>query len=870
MSEKNGGGWRRRKRFWLSLMVLCVLFLGVLLLPPLVNISRYKAQITNLIAASLGRPVRLSSVEARLFPWPGFVLTDLSVAEDPAYGAEPVLHADTVRASIRLLSLWRGRLEIDTIRMDDASLNLVRIQGGGWNLDPLLRTATAHAHAAESGGGTGAPRVLPFFEASNSRINIKNGVEKLPFSLVNADISFWQPNPGEWRVRLRGEPVRTDISLAQADTGFVRLDADLHEAPALRQMPVHLDMEWSQAQLGQLTLLLLGSDAGWRGDLTGDLHLSGTAEAAQIKARLRATGVRRAEFVPAEPMDFDANCGLIADLPQRAVHHLTCDSPLGDGQVHLSGEFPGGAALPHFSVDLDRIPVAAALDALRTLRSGLAPDLEASGTASGNLTYAPAILPPAAKPAPSRSKRIHSGRLLAATAVHPLTGSIAVKEFELRGDGLSEPIRVSKLLLAPALGPMPASSDAWALAATTAIPAGAAVPLTVSTRFGISGYRLELHGQASIARVRELASLAGLASAAGLKDLTGDAPLAMDMTAEGPWLPVEKLSFGVSSPALQPGPALPQQAGQDGDRLSGTLLLRDALWKAGYLADPVRISEATLRAEAGQLLWSPVIFSYGPVEGTASLTVPFSCSSSPSCAPAFQARLGALNAAVLQTTLLGAHERGTLLSTLLARFRLSSAPAWPDLDGSIQAASLELGPVTLEEPTATVHTGADGARITALDAGLLGGHIHVTGTVAAASAEDKPSYALEGQFEKISPQALGRLLGLRCSGGALYGNGRVELAGFTARNLAASARGSVHFDWRRGSVAALSGASSVPRALARFDHWSADLAIANGQLAIEQSQLWRGARTLPVHASISLSSPPRVVFARSMRSPARR
>ena len=101
----------------------------------------------SLISASLGRPVRLSSVELRLLPRPGFVLTDLTVEEDPAYGAEPVLHANTVTASIRLLSLWRGRLEIDTISVDEASLNLVRTAAGRWNLDSLLRTATAQAQS---------------------------------------------------------------------------------------------------------------------------------------------------------------------------------------------------------------------------------------------------------------------------------------------------------------------------------------------------------------------------------------------------------------------------------------------------------------------------------------------------------------------------------------------------------------------------------------------------------------------------------------------------------------------------------------------------------------------------------------------------
>jgi len=84
-------------------------------------------------------------VRGRLLPRPGFVLYDLTVEEDPAYGAEPLLHATKVVASIRLLSLWRGRLEISEVSVDEASLNLVRMPEGRWNLESLLQTAATKA-----------------------------------------------------------------------------------------------------------------------------------------------------------------------------------------------------------------------------------------------------------------------------------------------------------------------------------------------------------------------------------------------------------------------------------------------------------------------------------------------------------------------------------------------------------------------------------------------------------------------------------------------------------------------------------------------------------------------------------------------------
>ncbi len=456
---------KNRKRLWLALTALAVL-LALLIVPPFVSVSRYKARITQLISASLGRPVRLSSVEMRLLPRPGFVLSDLSVEEDPAYGTEPILHANSVSASIRLLSLWRGHIELDAIRVDEASLNLVRTPAGRWNLDSLLRTAAAHAQSAP--GSSEATKQnqqvkLPYLEATNSRINIKSGVEKLPYSLVDAKFSLEEQSPGDWRVQLRGEPARTDLTIWQADAGVVRLTANLHQAAELRQMPLRADLEWREAQLGQLTRLLLGSDAGWRGDLTGELHLEGTADAAQITTRLRAIGVHRAEFAPAEPMDFDANCAFVAHFSARAMENLICDSPLGSGRIRLSGKLPGQGSLPSFSIGLDHIPVAVALDALRSVRSGFAPGLEATGSASGQLNFSPSAAESAAKPvhaAKSRSAKDHP------VIEGPLTGSLKVTGLQFSGSGLNQPVEIPEVILTPVAAPI---DQPQALTAATAI-----------------------------------------------------------------------------------------------------------------------------------------------------------------------------------------------------------------------------------------------------------------------------------------------------------------------------------------------------------------------------------------------------------------
>jgi len=62
------------------------------------------------------------------------------------------------------------------------------------------------------------------------------------------------------------------------------------------------------------------------------------------------------------------------------------------------------------------------------------------------------------------------------------------------------------------------------------------------------------------------------------------------------------------------------------------VILHNANWKADYLANYVEIAKATLHLDNGEVRWDPVDFSYGPVKGTASLTLPANCDpASPAC-----------------------------------------------------------------------------------------------------------------------------------------------------------------------------------------------------------------------------------------------
>jgi AsmA family/AsmA-like C-terminal region len=586
---------RSRKSRWnrrIALIgILIVLIAAAVVLPPLVNIGRYQRRITALMTRSMGRPVHMSSVELRLLPRPGFVLNDLSVSEDPGFGAEPILFARTVVASIRLPSLWRGRLEIDRVSVDEASLNLVQSADGRWNLGSLLMGA----QPALTGGNTSAAagqdkRVsgiavhFPYLEATDSRVNLKKGLEKTPFSLVSTDLSLWQDAPGAWRVRLRGQPVRTDMEMSSADTGEVRMEASLHSAAQLRAMPLQLQMEWREAQLGQLSRLLYGSDAGWRGDVTADIAVVGTADSAQTKARLRVVGVRREEFAPGTPLDFDANCNFLYQHSQNAFHNLGCDTAIGDGRLHLKAELPGNGGKPEAMLEVSQIPLQAGLDLLRTVRSGFAPGISAKGTATGSLTYKEPDASEQRPKKPLRHEPKRPGQSIAGADASGLPadlhGTLIVDGGQLKGGELKEALVLPKITLTPAYLPnlaravdesaenlglsarftialAPATAGSLTAAPSVSTPpasaprvsssAVAAAPGTVAStaqpaqaitlRLGVGarGYDAAVSGSAGVAKLRELAYAFGLPHLAAAEGFTGGTA-EVDFSAAGPWI----------------------------------------------------------------------------------------------------------------------------------------------------------------------------------------------------------------------------------------------------------------------------------------------------------------------------------------------
>ena len=97
--------------------------------------------------ASFGRPVDVRYFEFSLLDGARIEAHSVTVSEDPHFGNEYFLRAETLTAGLRWAALFSGRFEFGTLSLQRPSLNLARDAEGHWNIErwlPPAPSGTSH------------------------------------------------------------------------------------------------------------------------------------------------------------------------------------------------------------------------------------------------------------------------------------------------------------------------------------------------------------------------------------------------------------------------------------------------------------------------------------------------------------------------------------------------------------------------------------------------------------------------------------------------------------------------------------------------------------------------------------------------------
>lgn len=399
-------GWLK----WIPLAIVC-LSLADAGISLLIQHTGLKRRLTSRLEAAFGRPVEVRTYAFSLWTGPELEAYSVRVAEDPRFGQEYFLRAESLTLRLRVWSLLLGHIRLGTISLSHPSLNLVRNADGDWNLAEWLPRPANSGVAAGNTYAASEPRSAPPFhdiEVSAGRINFKRGDEKLPFAFVNVNGTLETESPGRWRLDLVAAPMRAATMVEQP--GVLHLVGSLGGTSS-RLRPAALEIDWADASIPDVLRLISDRDYGLRGALALSATARTHGDSWLLHANALLTELHRWNL-PLRPdnpslnllatgrLDASGSRLQLADARIEAPHsNLTVTGALdwthpGPAIAHLLVRAPGvrrprrsrsQAASSHAGTQLhvvsSAISLSDLLDWARAFHSGVADGISLDGTA---------------------------------------------------------------------------------------------------------------------------------------------------------------------------------------------------------------------------------------------------------------------------------------------------------------------------------------------------------------------------------------------------------------------------------------------------------------------------------------------------------
>jgi hypothetical protein len=371
-------------------LVVSALILICGLAAPFVNADAFRGTIQNSLEETLGRKVEIEKVRFTLFTGPGFTLEGVTIPDDPRYGLEPFAYVPTLEVRVRLDKLLLGEIRPLGLRMIDASLNLVKSEGGTWNAVGLVERL-------------GAPRRAPlnFFPAvqiSNGRVDFKLGTRKTTLYITDTDVSVYPESSGKIYFKFEGSPARTD----RAGNGFGHLagTANWYLKPAtVSGNQLEADVNLQPSNLSELATLLQGQDMGVHGNVSAHILISGPFSDLRALGDVRLDDVHRWDLLPSPGDNWRVHFRARVDLETHQLELATLPESANENPAMLQLHAKDFMTHPAWSVllTLQKAPLASLLPLAKRMGMGLPAGLSMDGALDGVVGFSNATIPAGAR-----------------------------------------------------------------------------------------------------------------------------------------------------------------------------------------------------------------------------------------------------------------------------------------------------------------------------------------------------------------------------------------------------------------------------------------------------------------------------------------
>jgi len=804
-----------RKRIYLLLAFLLVLGF---LLPPMVNLNHFRARFSESLSRSLGRPVTIEDVRLRLLPLPGFTFRQLRISDGYEFGAEPILQTSedagqSSVATLRVSSLWRGRFEIASISLTQASLNIARSPDGHWNLERLINRAAQVPSAPTNKKQPETRTRFPYIELNDSRINFKLGAEKKPFALSDADFALWLAAENRWNVRLKATPLRSDERVT--DTGSIKVSGSFDRAPKFSETPFHLQVTWERPEVSAITLIARGHDPGWRGAVELSSELKGTPTDFTAKLNVSIDEFRRYDIARNTSFNLRVNCEnrFRAAAPDSAANRLefNCRLPMESGVLAAQGNFHLLGESPDIELRLfaSKVPASSLIRAALHAKSALPDDLTADGLIDGTwlierIGGAPAKWSGAA----TASRVVIQSRVLDSPLAFPRVVSL----------NFSSPQSVfpkSRHQVAP----QPTASRA--VLEPFMLDLGGKAQL--SALFDADGYRIDLNGPVEWRRLMQAARVLGLNPPK--TDLEGSGMISAQYSGE--WQ-----HFAPPS-------------------VSGHAQIKSAVLSLRGVSEPLTVSAGSLKFDGQSLHAEQILgsFPHSEFAFTGSFSAARHCEDHLLCNATFDLQTENLSDAALLKLLNASSGFSIPFFNPARQFDAKWLLDIP-CDGNISAQHLNVRNFHAQNVSAQLELAPGKILVRHWTAELFGGK-H-SGDMAFDFSSQRPTISGTGSLKRIRMEDIDGELEVPLASGNVDVDYKLTMNGRTVDELVSSTNGSGAFSWHNGEIRSLHSDSEAASPL-NFAAWSGHFTVEKRRIALQNTRMTSTSGVREVSGQVSFN-----------------
>src|SRR5271166_805399 len=122
-----------RKLAIVVIVLVAVVIVIALALPHLIDVNQYRGQIQAQLQQRLNRPVQLGEMSLGVFPL-RVAVKDVTIGDDPSFHSSvPFAQVGELDVSIALLPLLSKNIEVDSLELKQAKIEIIRNAQGVWN-----------------------------------------------------------------------------------------------------------------------------------------------------------------------------------------------------------------------------------------------------------------------------------------------------------------------------------------------------------------------------------------------------------------------------------------------------------------------------------------------------------------------------------------------------------------------------------------------------------------------------------------------------------------------------------------------------------------------------------------------------------------